>query len=80
MFKQTRMRLRGPRCAIVGMTILLLLAIVPLAVASGGDGAVSYSGDDDYDPAAGGTPELSLLVFADAPRLMASCEITLSDE
>jgi hypothetical protein len=32
------------------------------------------SGDDAYDAAAGGTPELSLLVFADDAALVAACE------
>lgn len=39
-----------------------------LASASG-----SYSGDDDYDPAAGGTPEQSVLAFASAYGNLIAC-------
>jgi hypothetical protein len=37
-----------------------------------------FSGDDAYDPAAGGTPELSLLPFAEDPGLLAACTPSLS--
>ena len=44
----------------VGMIFLLLLAATPVAARTGGASDRSYSGDDAYDPAAGGTPELSV--------------------
>ena len=66
-------RLDGMRYAVVGLTILLVLAAAPLAAAMGSveeDAVTSFSGafvssggwsgDDAYDPAAGGTPELSV--------------------
>jgi hypothetical protein len=39
---------------------MLLLAGAPVAAAGGDGGSGSYSGDDEYDPAAGGLPALSL--------------------
>jgi hypothetical protein len=47
------------RYVLVGMTILLLLAVFPLAAAAEHRSSVSYSGDDAYDPAAGGLGVLS---------------------
>ncbi len=44
----------------VGLIFLLLLAATPVAAQSAGGADHSYSGDDAYDPAAGGTPELSV--------------------
>ena len=44
----------------VGLIFLLLLAATPVAAQTVGVGDGSYSGDDAYDPAAGGTPELSV--------------------
>jgi hypothetical protein len=37
-----------------------------------------FSGDAAYDSAAGGTPELSLLPFAEDLTLVAACEVTSS--
>lgn len=59
MFERKRMRFYGPRYAMVGMTILFLLVVTPLVSA---EGVGSYSGDDAYDPAAGGRPDLSVIV------------------
>lgn len=43
--------------ALIGMLLVLFLAFAPLAAAMGSAG--SYSGDDEYDPAAGGLPAVS---------------------
>ena len=43
-----------------GLIVLLLLAAVPVAAQTGDVGKASYSGDDGYDPAAGGLPAISL--------------------
>jgi hypothetical protein len=43
---------------LVGSLILLLMGAFPLAAAAGSIDGSSYSGDDAYDPAAGGFPEL----------------------
>jgi hypothetical protein len=59
MFDQSRVRLNRARYAVVGATILFLLAAAPFAAAMGSESSISYSGDDDYDPAAGGNPETS---------------------
>ena len=64
MFDQHAIRFPGARYAVVGITILLLLALAPLAAAMGGETGATYSGDDNYDPAAGGIPELSVVVVA----------------
>jgi hypothetical protein len=37
-----------------------------------------FIGDDAYDSAAGSTPELSLLPFAEDLTLVAACEVTSS--
>ena len=43
-----------------GLIIVLLLVAVPVAAQSADVGDGSYSGDDPYDPAAGGLPAISL--------------------
>lgn len=43
---------------LVGSLVLLLMGAFPLAAAAGAIDGSSYSGDDAYDPAAGGFPEL----------------------
>jgi hypothetical protein len=50
------------------------------AATAGGEGVSSYSGDDAYDPAAGGRPALSLLAYAEASNLLAACEIVLASD
>jgi hypothetical protein len=47
------------RSIAVGLMIVLLV-LVPLATSYAGEGVGSYSGDDAYDPAAGGQPERSI--------------------
>ena len=42
---------------LVGSLVLLLMGAFPLAAAAGSIDGSSYSGDDAYDPAAGGFPE-----------------------
>jgi hypothetical protein len=46
------------RYLLAGSLILLLVVAFPLAAAAGFLDGNSYSGDDAYDPAAGGFPEL----------------------
>ena len=46
------------RYVLVGSLVLLLLGAFPFAAAAGSLDGSSYSGDDAYDPAAGGFPEL----------------------
>ena len=46
------------RYVLVGSLVLLLLGAFPFAAAAGSIDGSSYSGDDAYDPAAGGFPEL----------------------
>jgi hypothetical protein len=53
------------RYVLAGMLILLLLAVFPLAAAAEHSSAVSYSGDDVYDPAAGGLRALSVVAASD---------------
>lgn len=53
-----KFKLSDSRFLVAGSLILLLLAAFPLAAAA------SYSGDDPYDPAAGGFPELYASVAA----------------
>ena len=43
-----------------GLILLLLLVAAPVAAQSVDAGGISYSGDDPYDPAAGGLPAISL--------------------
>ena len=50
------------RYLFAGSLILLLVVAFPLAAAAGPLDGKSYSGDDPYDPAAGGFPELYLSV------------------
>ncbi len=47
----------------VGLIFLPLLVATPVAAQTVGVGDVSYSGDDAYDPAAGGPPALSAAGF-----------------
>jgi hypothetical protein len=47
------------RHLLVGSLVLLLAAAFPLAAGAGFDGS-TYSGDDAYDRAAGGFPELAM--------------------
>ena len=51
-------KLSNSRYILVGSLVLLLLAVFPLAAAAGSADGSSYSGDDAYDRAAGGFPEL----------------------
>ena len=51
-------KLSSSRYVLVGSLVLLLLAALPLAAAAGSADGSSYSGDDAYDRAAGGFPEL----------------------
>ena len=60
MLEQESVRAYGPWYAIVAMAILLLLVVTPVAGAMGNERVGSYSGDDAYDPAAGGRPALSV--------------------
>jgi hypothetical protein len=46
------------RYVLVGSLVLLLLGAFPFAAAAGSLDGSSYSGDDAYDPAAGGFPDL----------------------
>ncbi|MFN2184414.1 MAG: hypothetical protein ACK2UU_10505 [Anaerolineae bacterium] len=58
MIDRKSMKLIDARYLLVGSLVLILLTAFPLAALAGlGDGS-SYSGDDAYDPAAGGFPEL----------------------
>jgi hypothetical protein len=43
----------------VSLVLVLLLLAIPVAAQTAGEGVRSYSGDDPYDPAAGGLPALS---------------------
>jgi hypothetical protein len=54
MSNQLNTRYANARYMLVGTLILLLAVSFPLAAAAGGASAASYSGDDAYDPAAGG--------------------------
>jgi hypothetical protein len=65
MFELSTTKLSNPRYVVVGALILLLLAAFPLAAAADNMNAASFSGDDAYDPAAGGLAALS--AFAEAP-------------
>jgi hypothetical protein len=67
MLEQKSVRAYGPNYAIVALAILLLLVVTPLAGATGNERVGSYSGDDAYDPAAGGRPVLSVST-ASEPR------------
>ena len=51
-------KLSNSRYVLVGSLVLLLLAAFPLAAAAGSADGSSYSGDDAYDRAAGGFPDL----------------------
>ena len=51
-------KLSNSRSILVGSLVLLLLAAFPLAAAAGSADGLSYSGDDAYDRAAGGFPDL----------------------
>lgn len=57
-------KLSNSRYVLVGSLVLLLLAVFPLAAAAGSADGSSYSGDDAYDRAAGGFPELYASVAA----------------
>lgn len=57
MIDRKSMKLIDARYLLVGSLVLILAAAFPLAALAGFDGS-SYSGDDPYDPAAGGFPEL----------------------
>lgn len=59
-----RYKLSNSRFLLVGSLVLLLAVAFPLAAAAGRDVKSSYSGDDPYDPAAGGFPELYANVAA----------------
>jgi len=67
MLDRKRMAVYRVRRAIVGAAILCLLAATPLAAVAGDEGLGRYSGDDPYDPAAGGTPELSVVMTSERP-------------
>ena len=58
MFDLRNSKLSNSRFVLVGSLVLLLLAALPLAAAAGSADGSSYSGDDAYDRAAGGFPEL----------------------
>ena len=51
-------KLSNSRFILVGSLVLMLLAAFPLAAVAGSVDGSSYSGDDAYDRAAGGFPEL----------------------
>jgi hypothetical protein len=53
-------KLRKNQYLSVGLILLLLLVAVPVGAQTANGGDVSYSGDDLYDPAAGGLPAISL--------------------
>ena len=53
------------RYVLAGTLILLLLAVFPLAAAADHRSDLSYSGDDAYDPAAGGLRALSVVAESD---------------
>jgi hypothetical protein len=57
-------KLLDSRYLLAGPLVLLLLVAFPLAAAAGSVDGSSYSGDDAYDPAAGGFPELYASVAA----------------
>jgi hypothetical protein len=57
MIDRKSMKLIDARYLLVGSLVVILLAAFPLAALAGFDGS-SYSGDDAYDRAAGGFPEL----------------------
>ena len=57
-------KLSNSRYLLVGSLVLLLLGAFPLAAAAGSGDGSTYSGDDAYDPAAGGFPELYASVAA----------------
>jgi hypothetical protein len=54
---------RRMRSAMVGL-MAMLLVILPLATSFAGEAGGSYSGDDAYDPAAGGTPGEAVKVLS----------------
>ena len=58
MFVSRNAKSLNSRYLLVGSLVLLLLVAFPLAAAAGSIDGSSYSGDDAYDPAAGGFPEL----------------------
>jgi hypothetical protein len=62
----------------VGLIFLLLLAATPVAAQSVEVGDSSFSGDDAYDPAAGGLPAISL--NAAPERSIRSSATTLSGD
>jgi hypothetical protein len=57
-------KLFNSKVLLVGSLVLLLIGAFPLAAAAGAIDGSSYSGDDAYDPAAGGFPELYASVAA----------------
>lgn len=66
--------------------VLLLLAAVSIPTAFGSQGespipssagaTATYSGDDDYDPAAGGTPEQSVIAPAASASPLVDCTLS----
>jgi hypothetical protein len=58
MIDRKEMKLIDGRYLLVGSLVLLLVAALPLVAIAGAADGSSYSGDDAYDRAAGGFPEL----------------------
>ena len=77
MLNQEIIRKNRARYALAGMMILLMLAVAPLAAATGIENVGTYSGDDAYDPAAGGSPEASVSA---APERFARAAASLSGD
>jgi hypothetical protein len=62
MLKLWNVRFSRTRYVVAGMLLLALLAAAPFAGAVSASSAASYSGDDAYDPAAGGFPALAFVM------------------
>jgi len=62
----------------VGLIFLMLLSAIPVAAQTAGSADRSYSGDDAYDPAAGGLP--SLTVAAIPHRIIPTGATTFSGD
>jgi hypothetical protein len=68
--------MNNTRIAVAGMLILLMLAFTSSLVAMAGD----ISGDDDYDWAAGGTPELAVAALAEGSAAAAGISYSGDDD
>ena len=78
MLNLSSMRLSNARILVAGVLLLLLLAALPLVAAAGYTDVRSYSGDDAYDLAAGGSPELAVAAASERATVINEASITAS--